>query len=651
MRSPSLKLLLILVISLSTAGACGDQPMVGMDAGTGAGSGTGGGGGTGMAGSTGGRGATGGAGGAGPAGGAAGGAAGTSGGGQTGSAGASATGGAGAGGTSAGGAAAMGGAGAGGAGSGGRAGGGGTSASGGRAGGGGTSASGGTGTGGTGASAGSGGAGGGAGSGAGLSILTDTNRDGTIDGNDAANLTSWDWKSQGALFIANVDDDDRDGRSDGADQTVNGEADAKDLARLLIKVGAASLARAKAVSVSVTNGAGHVHVFERMGATWRTFSGPLGQFAAELELGIEGVDFADAGWDGKATVKVDLVDGATIVESQSVTLRVAPWLLLPGSAKTERVYIIGSNTGASVRSGIDAVLRTQGLPACQTPTPAGQDQWYQDTMEIGYTQLPGSPPMHVVMTAQRGPGMDNVAKMLLAPDFGFISIGAVRSVSTGGFGGDHWIDWMGNLEVTHPMPGHPFGRVFHGKSSNTTFHPTILKFIEAQELQMPIALNTEWLVIQHVDEIVSFVMGKDGRPRMLVPSPAAANEILKTGYDANQQRVQGYIDETIAVMKREVGIADVDIVQLPLYFDGAGQDFSARWSDPVNSLFIDGTFVIGQTGTPTAIKTSIESKLDAVGIKVAWVDDVNYQNGGGNVHCGTNAAKTPPCANFATCLK
>lgn len=633
MHSPYLKVLLVLATSLSAAGACRNQPVGGTDAAAGA-AGTGGAGGKGVAGSTEGRAATGGAGGPDVTGGAAGGATGQRSGGHTGGGGNSATGGGGTGGRSPSETGGVGGTG-----------------GGGRTGGGGTAVTGGTGAGSTGASAGSGGAGGTAGSGAGLSIVTDTNRDGVIDGSDAANLTSWDWKSQGAFFIANVDDDDGDGRSDAANQTVNGEADVKDLARLLIKVGAASLAKAKAASVSLTSGASHVHLFERAGTTWRAVGGQLGLLATEMELGVEGIDFADAAWDGKATVKVDLVDGATLVESRSVTLRVAPWLLLPGSAKTERVYIIGNSTGAAVRGGIDAALRAQGLPACQTPTPASQDQWYQDTMEIGYTQLPGSPPLHVVMTAQRGPGQDNVAKMLLAPDFGFISIGAPRSLSGGGFGGDHWMDWMGNLEVTHPMPGHPLGRVFHGKSSNTTFHPTILKFIEAQELQMPIALNTEWLVIQHVDEIVSFVMAKDGRPRMLVPSPAAANEILKSGYDANQQKVQGYVDETVAIMKREIGIADADIVQLPLYFDGSGLDFSGRWSDPVNSLFIDGTFVIGQTDMPAAIKTNIESKLDALGIKVAWVDDVNYQSGGGNVHCGTNASKTPPCANFATCLK
>jgi hypothetical protein len=89
---------------------------------------------------------------------------------------------------------------------------------------------------------------------------------------------------------------------------------------------------------------------------------------------------------------------------------------------------------------------------------------------------------------------------------------------------------------------------------------------------------------------------------------------------------------------------------LPLYFDGNGLDFSARWSDPVNSIFVNGTFIIGDADTPEAIKTDIESRFSALGIEVVWVDDADYHMGGGNVHCGTNAAKTPVCANFAQCL-
>ena len=110
------------------------------------------------------------------------------------------------------------------------------------------------------------------------------------------------------------------------------------------------------------------------------------------------------------------------------------------------------------------------------------------------------------------------------------------------------------------------------------------------------------------------------------------------------------MDEAVATMKKEIGIADADIIPLPVYYDGSGLDFAARWSDPVNSIFINGSFLMGQTDTPAAIKASVESKLTAAGIEPVWVDDGNYHPGGGNVHCGTNAAKTPPCANFAQCL-
>jgi hypothetical protein len=479
-------------------------------------------------------------------------------------------------------------------------------------------------------------------------VLSDTNRDGVVDDKDTAGLLDWAWKGKGAFFLANVDDDDKDGKADASDQVVNGTADEKDLARVLIKVGADALAKAPSIAVSVTAGATQVHVFEKSGTAWKLVNGTLSQAGADNELGIEATQFADAGWDGMAVIKVELKSGTTTVESQSVKMRVAPWLMLPSSAKTEIVYIIGGSTGNAMRTGIDAVLQKKGLPVCQTPTPSGQDQWYQDTMEIGYTQLPGGAPMHVVMNSARNTTND-VAKMLLAPDFGFIAPGTTRSLG-GGFGGDYWMDWMGNLEVTHPMPGYPFGRVYYGRSTATTFSPTIVKFIEAQELQKPFSIYTEWLVIQHVDETMNFVVDKDGKPKMIVPSPSLANDILKTGYDANQQKAQGYIDDVVATAKTELGITDADIVRLPLYFEGSGLDFSSRWTDPVNSIFVNGTFVIGNTDVPAAIKTSIESIFSALGIEVAWVDDGNYQRGGGNVHCGTNVAKTPPCANLAQCL-
>ena len=66
-------------------------------------------------------------------------------------------------------------------------------------------------------------------------LLVDANRDGTVSdtGDDEAFRASWD-AAHGAVFLANLDDDDDDDVLDSADDVVNGEADALDLARVRV---------------------------------------------------------------------------------------------------------------------------------------------------------------------------------------------------------------------------------------------------------------------------------------------------------------------------------------------------------------------------------------------------------------------------------
>lgn len=492
----------------------------------------------------------------------------------------------------------------------------------------------------------SGGAGGAALAHPGLAVLTDTNRDGAIDEKDTAGLTDWAWKGSGAFFIANTDDDDENGEVDASDEVVNGPSDEADLARIAIEVLPELLAKAAEVSVSVVMGAERLHLFEKGESGWTLVNGALSKVAARLELGMEATQFADEDWDGLTVIKVDLLDAASApLASQQVQMRVAPWIMLPNSAKTELLYT--SSETSALTADLNQVLTSKGLPAAQASSPGSQDIWFQDTMEIGYTQLPGSPPLHVVMEAQRPNASDDVAATLLAPDFGFISIGSPREPSDGE---DHWMDWMGNLEVSHPVPGHPLGRIYYGYSSRTTFHPTIVKFLEAQEVQKPFKINTEWLIIQHVDEVMNFVPDQEGKAKMYIVAPATANEVLGSGYDAGNQQIQQYIDETIAITKTELGLSDSDILLLPTFFEGAGSDWAPQWSSPSNAVYLNGTLAIGDTNTPAEVKTDIEQKLSAIGVDVAWVDDSEYHPGGGNVHCGTNTTKTPICAQFTDCL-
>ncbi len=476
-------------------------------------------------------------------------------------------------------------------------------------------------------------------------VLTDSNRDGVIDDKDAAGFTDWVWKGPGAFFIANMDDDDEDGKVDATDLAVNGANDEKDLARIRVKIPADLLVKAKSISATVTAGASQVHLFEKAASGWKAATGALSQVTADMELGIEGVQFSAIGWDGFASVRLDLTDaqGASL-GTQTVKMRVAPWIMLPNFAKTELVYV--SSTTRNMRPGIDAVLTKLNLPASKASNPPSQDVWFQDTMEMGYTQIPGLPPMHVVMNAVRGNSADNLAPTLLAPDIGLITVAKTRNLG----GEDHWMDWMGDLEVTAPVPGYPLGRIYYGKSPRTTFHPDIVKFLEAQEVQKPFAVNSGWLVIQHVDEIFNFVPDKNGKGKMIIVSPEAASKVTPAGYDAGNQQIQAIINDIIKSAKTELGITDADIIQLPTYFSGGGTDYAPIWSSAVNGIHVNGTVIAGDTEMPAAIKSDTEKKLTDLGLQVAWVDDSEYHRGGGNVHCGSNTKKTPVCKNFTDCL-
>ena len=212
------------------------------------------------------------------------------------------------------------------------------------------------------------------------------------------------------------------------------------------------------------------------------------------------------------------------------------------------------------------------------------------------------------------------------------------------------MDWMGNLEVTHPVPAYPLGRIYYGKSDRTTFHPTILAFLEAQRIQKPFAVYTNWLLIQHVDEVMNFLADEDGKAKMIIVSPEAASAVMGSRLDEANRQIQAYVATEIAQAKVELGLTDGDIIQLPTLFEGGGSDYGPTWSNPVNSVLAGSTFMIGKTNTPDLVQADIEQKLGTIGVQVAWVDDSEYHVGGGNVHCGTNTKKTPVCANFTACL-
>lgn len=268
----------------------------------------------------------------------------------------------------------------------------------------------------------------------------------------------------------------------------------------------------------------------------------------------------------------------------------------------------------------------------------------QDTMEVGYTEIPGAQGRKRIWVALRanrcgsGGSCDRFARTRLGKDFGFMTVS-----SWGATGYGAWDDWFGNVEVSHPVPGWPLGRIYYGVNLNQGWK----QFLQAQQVQKPFEIDPTWLMIKHVDEVMNFVPGPDGKARMIIVSPKAAHDIIGgTFYGPYNKGIEAKIQSTIATAKQALGLGDAQIIRLPLYFGYGGV---AEWSNPVNSVYLNGTQAIGNTDnyygvnqvSSTAYGKAIAKAFTDLGIAVKWIDDRAYQPNHGNVHCGTNTRRTP----------
>jgi len=480
--------------------------------------------------------------------------------------------------------------------------------------------------------------------------------------------------------LANRDDDDRDGAADADDERVNGPADERDLAALVVRVADRRVARLR-----VSAGDAPLRFFARAAEGWRhagrgVAEVPVAPGAAAngtVALHVESTAWSGlpAAWNGAATVAIEALDaGGAVLGTAEAACRVAPVLLRPGTARATEVFVAsGRYDNEPFLAALRAALEPLGVPLVVHPAADWREMWMQDTMEVATAAIPGSR-MHVVLAGLRG--ADGFPPTLLGPDTALAEIGEPRALS----GGDDWADWYGNLEVSPPLEGHPAGRVIHGRNTTTgeTFHPEVVRFLAAQGAQDPVWIDTSWLVIKHVDEIVAFLPGPDGRGVLLVADPVeglrlagaaakpAADDVDPT---AANRRIADIIDETlhgsadparsgdaaVGARARAPGLLallgwDRDrVIRLPLAFrvpkqgldaDGRVTGAVGLWSNPVNALVVNGTVICGSSDMPEAVRETCRERFRAAGAaNVVFIDDGVYQHRGGNVHCATNARR------------
>jgi protein-arginine deiminase len=520
-------------------------------------------------------------------------------------------------------------------------------------------------------------------------IAADVNRDGKVEvGADNQGKNKWTLK-RGALFFNNNDSDQDTKTPDYADAVVNGPEDLRDLAVLKVKK-ITDLPKDSRVVISVDDASlGRVRLFLKTDKNdYRTLNlmddgniDPAQISREDLELMIEANSYADKSWSGETVVEVTVKSPNRGIESDSVRLKVAPFILLSNLNTGITLYarefpgrneaFIKSLSELVPRAGAELVVVPDGEPYPQYSV------WLQDTLEIGYSEMPGQK-MNVVLKANRGRSLDNYAKDgLLEPDFGWIQVGTYREKYGRGRGGNGWLDWYGNLEVTPPLPKYPHGRIYYGYNPDgpkeASLNPDIVSMLDAQEIQGPaLKLDTGWLLIKHVDEVISFLpSGNPERPyKVLVVDAETMIALLekwmeegigevpmldlyskkatvssfamnKNLIDLNLSLQKNRIEPNIDLLKRELGLREEDFIRVPSLFDKNGVSVVPNM---VNSTVLNGhIFIVTPNGPVIEGKDLLEEEmrqlLSGLPMVPHFVDARQYHKWGGEVHCATNVRR------------
>ncbi|KAM0740119.1 hypothetical protein ACQRIT_005303 [Beauveria bassiana] len=466
-------------------------------------------------------------------------------------------------------------------------------------------------------------------------ILADTNRDGNIDTTGKSDHTGKDtWtETSGALLLANIGDSNRRCSSNITtfefdetlvdynlcnDATGNVQRNPKYLAPVLT-LPITNLGDSATGSVVVVDktAASKVRVFLKQGDDGWTYIASNYTFTADqlrqgLNLGVDAREVRTDRWDGRATLQFSVEDNGAKAKD-SVAMRVAPVLTHHPAQLAEQVVVTDFQledgdsfsdryNGDFERFSALAGLKKPVLRANQS------DEWTQDFFEAGYTTMPGAdgPVTLRVMIASAQNSTSRIrSHRWLFREMRSDTVGAVQHYTYG-----DTTDSTGNLETVPPYTFNgktwPAGRTVVG--SHHGVKPEITKFLNAQEVQAPIEIDTTWLEVGHTDEFMQFLPAQNERGWvMMVDDPMAGLAILQQAQKAgngnvsalsrpvmpedddtrclpkdtlddvlnraNLTEIQKYCDDNIQanidIVKRETGITDGEIIRVPTLYHPA----------------------------------------------------------------------------------
>ncbi|CAH0055972.1 unnamed protein product [Clonostachys solani] len=517
-------------------------------------------------------------------------------------------------------------------------------------------------------------------------ILADTNRDGKVDitgDTDAVGKQSWT-AERGALFLPNVVDTDRRCSVTATDvETMHLCHDATDnvlrqqdyLAPIrTVPTKGLSENAVGVINVTDSTATEFVRIFYKNQGSWSFLEEDhkftAAQLSDGLELGIDGRDVRrPETWDGRATVYFTVTDGEESA-TDFVELRVAPYLTHHHVQLAQQSFVSNWNRVYLQRFAEEFATHNDDAGLPQSPVQlSGADIWVQDYFETGYASIPGpSGPIAIriiLQSIQR-----RSAGRYLFSELRNEKVGAINYPQSWDSDQTYWgetYDSTGNLETIPPYTyngkSYPAGRIIIGEGDTS---PLVLPFLQLQETQDPIILDTSWLAVGHVDEFIQFIPANnergwvvmaedplagvallkkaqadgygslralsrdvftydpyDGAHAPCVPQSTIDFELARTDVDRVNQYAADKIQANLEIIKRETGISDADIFRVPGFVSS-----SSRWTCS-NSLVSSAKFPATQDD---------DKPLDIVNATGSWGAPIERRESVEKVHAHYPAA-------------
>ena len=547
---------------------------------------------------------------------------------------------------------------------------------------------------------------------AGYHMHLDADRDGQVD-DDYTTINQWEWGrgNKGAIILCNNDGDGTPSRSDNEDNVVNTGNDRNELAPLVFRrIGPMPTPAWRASLEVAPEMRNKIRIFESRTAgaqqilgkdRSRRYNFPDLNFA-EKEFGMEAVEYAGTDFDGEITLTFTVTRGDGTRYRERGKVRVAPWIMPNHLDQAEKVYVVDSDN-EYFRQELRRYVEAAGCELIEHRLPPNtpddeKDIWVQDCMEWGYSSMPRNIGFRSVMRAPRVGILRTFPRSLRQADLGYHEQGRMARTSN--------LDSSGNLEVSPPVEGYPWGRIYYGGVSRPREHfdRNLRNFLRAQIVQDPISIDTSWLAVSHVDEIISFVPSNRGAKgfKLLIASPDLAYDILERTNRTNPQvrllngctipkynrrgriidpwinievSVQDFLNRGLTVLgsrfdathlrsynrdtqdklniikrqfETELGLTSNDIIDLAILFI----DFhstplaDALTAGSVNMLVINSHCIFPKPFGPVVngrdlFQDDLERKLRAEGLVPHGINDwYDYHVWQGEVHCGTNTLRT-----------